>query len=171
MNFTATSTSKLARKHVYVTAEQSVGIAERSGSGNVSTYLRNQEECYSMTLACAKLVLADVLQGAGASEAERSLIISRIYDAVAPSDGDLYEYTSMMRDYPPSLYVKAEKLSEILYGMDHPVGGSRDGWVEAISIMCSAMFPMIMMLACDAKAGISVGTANTHQYTTTSEEV
>ena len=171
MEFTATTTSKLARKHVYVTPEQSAGISERSGSGNVSTYLRNQEECYSMTLACAKLVLADVLKGAGASEAERALIISRIYDAVAPSDGDLYEHTSSMRDCPSCLYTEAEKLSEILYGMDHPTGGSREGWVEAISVMCSAMFPMIMMLACDAKAGISVGTANTHQYTTTQEAI
>lgn len=169
MEFTATSTSKLARKHVYVTPEQSAGISERSGSGNVSTYLRNQEECYSMALSCAKIVLADVLKGAGANEAERALIISRIYDAVSPTDGDLYEYTRSMRDCPSRLYIEAENLSEILYCMDHPTDGSREGWVEAISIMCSAMFPVIMMLACDAKAGISVGTANTHKYTTTPE--
>ena len=169
MEFTATTTSRLARKHVYVTQEQSDGISKRSGSGNVSTYLRDIEECYSMTLACAKVMLADLLEDAGASEAERALIISRIYDALVPGNASLHDFGNMMRDCPSCSYTYAKTLHMVLSAMGHPSGGSEEGWQEAVMMMSSGMLPLLMMLAWDAKNGISVGTAQTHQYTTSPE--
>lgn len=167
MDFTATSTSKLARKHVYVTREQSDGISKRAASGNVSTYLRNMDLCYTATLEASKIMLAQVLSDAGLSRAECSMTAARLLDAVGTEAGDLVGLVRDIQAEPSAtLTTMASTVRQFLWRIGPPAGGSNAAWEEVVFMMSNAMLPAIIMLAADATAGITVGTKDTHTYTT-----
>lgn len=167
MDFTATSTSKLARKHVYVTKEQSDGISKRAASGNVSTYLRNIDLCYTATLEASKTMIAQVLSDAGLSRAECSMTASMLFDAVRLEVEDLSGLVRGIQAEPSATLTPiASTVRQSLWKTGPPAGSSNAAWEEVVFMMSNAMLPSIIMLAADAAAGITTGTKDTHTYKT-----